>query len=51
MKNTLTKLAALRRYLNLDYIFAATVFAGCATLVVAVVDILIIENNYDNTLL
>lgn len=45
MKNTLSKLAALRRYLNLnlDYIFAATVLAGCAALVVAAVDILIIE--------
>lgn len=34
MKNTLSKLAALRRKLNLDYIFAATVLAGCAALVV-----------------
>lgn len=42
MKNTFAKLATMRRYLNLDYIFAATVLAGCAALVVAAVDILII---------
>lgn len=35
MKNILTKYAALRRLVNIDYIFAA--------LVVAAVDILIIE--------
>lgn len=34
MKNTLTKLAAVRRYLNMDYAFAAVVLAGCAALVV-----------------
>ena len=43
MKNTLTKYAALRRLVNIDYIFALTVLAGCAALVVAAVDILIIE--------
>lgn len=34
MKKTSSKLAAMRRYLNLDYIFAATVLAGCAALLV-----------------
>ena len=32
MKNTLTKLAAVRRHLNLDYIFVTVVLAGCAAL-------------------
>ena len=35
MKNTSSKkLAAMRRYLNWDYIFCATVLAGCAALLV-----------------
>lgn len=32
MKKTLNKLAAVRRYMNTDYIFAAVVLAGCAAL-------------------
>lgn len=32
MKNTLNKLAAVRRYLNTDYIFAAVALTGCAAL-------------------
>lgn len=32
MKNTLPRLAAVRRYLNTDYIFAAVALAGCAAL-------------------
>lgn len=42
MKSTSSKFATMRRYLNLDYIFAAVGLAGCAALVVAAVDILII---------
>lgn len=34
MKNTLSKLAALRRYLNLDYIFVAVGLASCDALIV-----------------
>lgn len=34
MKNTSNKLAAVRRYMNTDYIFAAVALAGCAALLV-----------------
>lgn len=34
MKNTLTELAAVRRYMNTDYIFATVALAGCAALLV-----------------
>lgn len=34
MKNTLNNLAAVRRYMNTDYIFAAVMLAGCAALLV-----------------
>ena len=34
MKKALTKLAALRRYLNGDYIFVAVGLASCAALVI-----------------
>lgn len=43
MKSTLkTKLAAMRRYQNVEYIFAATALAGCAALVGIAVDIVLI---------
>lgn len=34
MKNTFHKLAAMRRYMNLDYIFSATALTGCAALLI-----------------
>lgn len=34
MENTSSKFATMRRYLNWDYVFCATVLAGCAALLV-----------------
>lgn len=52
MKNTLTKIAALRRLVNIDYIFALTVLAGCAALLCMAVDLVVLHiGKYGITLL
>lgn len=43
MKNTLNKLAAVRRYMNTDYIFAAVALAGCSALLAMTIYVITVE--------